>query len=62
MHASKPTIQVLSAAGAQPLGKLLHQVRGLIDFWMDLTQLDKLLLLLDTQFFWATKKQEGSLP
>jgi hypothetical protein len=62
LHASKPGIQVLSGAGTQHLGKLLHQVIGQLDFWVDLTQIVKLLLLLALQFFRATNKQEGSLP
>ena len=49
-HLGKPGIEVFSGAGAQHLGKLLHQVIGQINFWVDLTELAKLLLLLDTQF------------
>ena len=61
LHLLKPAIKALSAAGAQHVGKLLHQVIGPIDFWVDLAELDQGLLLLDTQFFRVTKKQEGSL-
>ena len=61
LHSGKPGIEVLSGACAQHLDKLLHQVIGSVDFWVDLTELDQCLLLLDTQFFRATKKQEGSL-
>ena len=42
------------------MGKLLNQIIGQIDFWVHLTELAK--LLLDKQFFRATKKEEGRLP
>jgi hypothetical protein len=60
-HLLKPGIKMLSCARAQHLCKLLNQVIGPLDFWVDLTELAKLLLLLDTQFFRAPKKQKGSL-
>ncbi len=60
-HLLKPAIKALSAAGTQHLGKLLRQVIGPIDFWVDLAKLDQCLLLLDTQFFRAMKKEESSL-
>jgi hypothetical protein len=57
----KPGIEELSCACAQHLDKLLNQVIGQIDFWVDLTELDQRFLLLSTQFFRATKKEESSL-
>ena len=60
-HLIKPAIKVLSGAVSQHLGKLLNQIVGPIDFWADLTEFGHGLLLLDTQFFRATKKEEGSL-
>ncbi len=60
-HLGKPGIEVFSGAGAQHLGKLLNQVIGQINFWVNLTKLGKSLLLLDTQLLWATKKKESSL-
>src|SRR5436305_3176383 len=60
-HPVKPGIELFSGAGAQHLCKLLHQVIAQIDFWVDLTELAKLLLLLDTQFLRATKQEESGL-
>jgi len=45
----------------QHLDKLLNQLIGQIDFWVDLTELDECLLLLNTQFLRATKKEEDRL-
>src|SRR5258708_2669997 len=61
-HLSKPAIEVLASAGAQHVGKLLHQIIGPIDFRVHLAKRDHGLLLLDPQFYRTTKKQEGSLP
>src|SRR5258706_2893781 len=60
-YLAKPGIEMLSRACAQHLRKLLHQVIGQIDFWVDLTELAKLLLLLDTQLLRATKQEESGL-
>ena len=60
-HLLKPGVKVLSGAGAQHVGKLLNQIIGPIDFWVDLAQLGHCLLFLDTQFFRATKKEESRL-
>ncbi len=57
----KPSIEVLSRAGAQHLGKLLHQVIGQIDLRVKLTKPGQRFLLFGAQFFRPTKKQEGSL-
>jgi hypothetical protein len=46
----------------QHLRKLLNQVISQIDFWVDLAEPAKLLLLLNTQLRRATKKEEGRLP
>ena len=54
-------VKELSRTLAEHLAKLLHQVIGQIDFWVDLTELAKLLLLLDTQFLRATKQEESGL-
>ena len=62
MHLGKPSIKTLSGTRAQHLCKLLNEIIGPIDLRMDLTELAKLLLLLDTQFFWAMKEEKGSLP
>src|SRR5260370_285132 len=62
LHLGKPDIEALSGACAQHVGKLLHQVIGQIDFWMDLTELAKLLMLLAAQVLRATKQEEGGLP
>ena len=60
-HLIQPAIKVLSGAGAQHVGKLLNQVIGPIDFWVDLTEFGHCLLLFDTQFFRATQKEESGL-
>ena len=60
-HLIKPAIKGLCSAGAQHLGKVLNQIIGPIDLWVDLTEFGQCLLLLDTQFFRATKKEEGGL-
>ncbi|SRR6266487_3629298 len=57
----QPGIEALSSACAQHVGKLLNKIIGQIDFCVDLTELDQCLLILDTQFFRATKKEEDSL-
>ena len=62
MHLGKPSIKALSGTRAQHLCKLLNEIIGPINLRMDLTELAKLLLLLDTQFFWAMKEEKGSLP
>ncbi len=61
LYLGEPGIEVLSGAGTQHLSKLLNQIIGSVDFWVDLTELVKRLLLLGIQFFRATKKEEGSL-
>src|SRR5450755_3989020 len=58
----KPVIKALSSTGAQHVGKLLNQVIGQINFWVDVTEFDKRLLLLDTELFRAAKKQKCGLP
>jgi hypothetical protein len=52
---------VLSRASAQHLGKLLNQVIGQTDLQVKLTKLGQRFLLLDTEFFRATKKEKGGL-
>src|SRR2546425_4065255 len=54
----QPGIEVLSGASAQQLGKLLYQVIGQVDFRADLTDLAKLLQLLDIQF-WRRDEERG---
>jgi hypothetical protein len=58
LHLIKPVIKLLSGTCAQHLGKLLNQVIGPIDFRVHLTEFGQRLLLLDTQFFRATKQQK----
>ena len=60
-HLLKPGIKEFSRAVASHLGRLLHQVIGQIDLWVNLTECGHCLLLLGTQFFRAMKKQKGSL-
>ena len=60
-HLIKPAIKGLCSAGAQHLGKVLNQIIGPNDLWVDLTEFGQCLLLLDTQFFRSTKKQKSSL-
>src|SRR6185437_13299756 len=40
---SQPSIKVLSRAAAQHQRKLLDQIIGVVDFWMDLTELTQRL-------------------
>ena len=44
-YLGQPGIKVLSRAAAQHLRKLLNQVIGQIDFWVDLTEFDERFLL-----------------
>ena len=62
LHLLKPGIQTLSGAGAHHLDELLNQISGLVDFWMELKELAKRLLLLDVEFFRATQQKESRLP
>src|SRR6266700_8278145 len=56
-HLIKPGIEMLSSACAQHLGKLLNQIISQIDFRADQTECGHCLLLLNSEFFRATKKQ-----
>ena len=62
LHLLKPGIQTLSGAGAHHLDEVLNQISGLVDFWMELKELAKRLLLLDVEFFRATQQKESRLP
>ena len=61
-YLGQPSIKEFSRAGAQHPRKLLHQIISQIDLWVELAKGGHGLLLLGTQFFWAMKKKEGSLP
>ena len=61
LHLGKPGIEALSGACTKHLYKLLNQVIGPINFWVDLTEFDQRLLLLAPEFFRAPKEEEGSL-
>src|SRR5215469_7648073 len=54
-------IELLSCAGAHHPHKLLDQIRGQFDLWVDLAQCGHGLLFLSTPLFGATKDQKGSL-
>jgi hypothetical protein len=60
-YLSQPGIKVSSRAAAQHLRKLLDQLIGVIDFWMELAELAQRLLLLTPEVFRAPQKQEGRL-
>jgi hypothetical protein len=59
-YLGQPGIKLLSRAGAHHPRKLLDQIIGQIDLRGDLTKPGQHFLLLDTDFFRTTKKQEGS--
>src|ERR1700730_14378325 len=52
-YLSQPGIKVSSRTAAQHLRKLLDQLIGVIDFWMELTELAQRLLLLTPEVFRA---------
>jgi len=58
----KPSVEAFcSCAHTQHPGKLLNQVIGPLDFWMDQTELVELFLFLNAELLWTTKQEEGSL-
>ena len=57
----QPGVEALTPAVVQHLHELLDQVIGQIDLWVKLAKLGYCFLLLDTEFFQATKKEENSL-
>jgi hypothetical protein len=60
-HLGEPGIKETSGTCAYHLGKLLNQVIGLLNFWIDLTELGQRFLLFNPEFFRTTKKEEGRL-
>src|SRR6266480_4432813 len=62
-YLSQPRLEALcSCACAHHLSKLLNQVIGPIDFWMDQAEPANLLPFLDVELLRTTKQEEGSLP